>query len=159
MRLKDPIEIFYLYFMLRWENSAPSDRKQGFLDGKPFINSQISRMVFLLIKIGIGAVDKTFGTLSVHTTRNDGESYISKNKHWMKSPNELSDGWYFEGGTSLIQKQEILQQLRKIGLSQTFVECADTFVAGRSVKSFEPTSEELEAIVTEIKQKEQLNIT
>ena len=140
--------------MLRWEENSPPDGRQGLLDGEPERNTQISRMVFILQKVGLGSVEKAFGVLSLDSRRNDGESYISKNKSWMEEPRELLDGWYFEGCTSLIQKQEILQGLREAGLSAAFVACADDFVAGKSVRGYLPSEEEQNEIVARFKQQE-----
>lgn len=154
MRLKDPVEILYLSLMLRWERSAPPDKKQGLLDGKPERNTQASRMVYILRKIGAGSEDRTFSILSTHSRRSDGESYISKNHRWMEDPRELLDGWYFEGCTSLKQKQDILQGLTKIGLSAAFVACADDFVSGESVRRYCPTEEEQEEILASIRELE-----
>ena len=57
MRLKDPVEIFFLTLLLRWEKSAPPDKKQGLLDGEPERNTQMSRMAYVLNKVGAGAED------------------------------------------------------------------------------------------------------
>ncbi|MFM9913374.1 MAG: hypothetical protein ACKVN9_07570 [Methylophilaceae bacterium] len=145
-------EILCLCLMLQWERSAPPDRHKGELDGKPEINSQISRMAYLLKKVAaiqqiVGKEKNLYQVLATHSRRNDGESYISKKSFWMKSPTLLSDGWYFEGGTSLIQKQDILQILTKLGLSATFARCVDDFVAGESVEGYLPNSEEQEEII------------
>lgn len=152
MKLQDPVELLYLALMLRWEKSAPANGKQGLLDDEPERNTQISRMVYLLHKVEAGTIDKTFRVLALHSRRNDGESYISKNSSWMEEPRELFDGWYFEGCTSLIQKQEILQGLRKVGLSAAFVSCADDFVAGKSVLKYLPSEEEQNEIIARLKE-------
>ena len=51
----------------------------------------------------------------------------------------LSDDWYFEGCTSLLQKQSFVRHLTKLGLTSIFVTCVDDFVAGRSVEAYLPT--------------------
>ena len=155
MHIKDPVELLYLSLMLRWERSAAPDKHQGLLDGQPERNTQISRMAYVLQKIGVGTEDHVFGTLARYTRRDDGESYISKNSSWMKEPYPLLAGWYFEGCTSLVQKQSFLQYLTKVGLSSTFVACADDFVAGKSVEKYLPTDKEQEEIVRKIREKEQ----
>lgn len=155
MHLKDPVELLYLALMLRWERTAPPDKQQGLLDGKSERNTQISRMAYVLTKVAAGSEEKTFSTLARYTRRNDGESYISKNSSWMKEPYLLNDGWYFEGCTSLVQKQSFLQFLTKLGLSGVFVTCADEFVAGNSIDKFLPTDEEQEEILQKIKTREQ----
>ncbi len=154
MRLTEPIEVMYLTLMIRWENTAPPDGKQGLLDDEPERNTQISRMVYLLRKIAAGAEEKIYNTLSTFSSRNDGESYISMNHSWMEDPRELGAGWYFEGCTSLVQKQNILQALSKLGLSGTFVNCADDFVAGKGIQKYFPTEEENDIILVRIKELE-----
>ena len=155
MRIKDPVEFLYLMLMHKWERNAPIDRHQGLLDGKPERNTQISRMAYVLKKIGAGTEDHVFGTLARYTYRDDGESYISKNSSWMKQPYPLFAGWHFEGCTSLLQKQSFLQHLTKVGLSSPFVACADDFVAGKSVKKYLPTHEEMEEMIHKNREKEQ----
>jgi hypothetical protein len=108
----------------------------------------------LLRKVGAGAKERVFSTLARYSRRNDGESYISKNSSWMTEPYPLLQGWFFEGCTSLEQKQSILQHLTKVGLSPTFAACADDFVAGKSVVKYLPTDEEQEEIIRKIKEKE-----
>ncbi len=150
-RLNDPVEILYLTLMYRWETSAPPDRGVGLLDGSPERNSQISRMVYLLRKIAAGDTVRVYSSLAQSTRRKDGHSYISDDPVWMENPAELGYGWYFEGGTSLVQKQDILQALRKLGLSAPFIACADNFVAGRSVLDCFPTEEEEQKILARLK--------
>ncbi|HQU50060.1 MAG TPA: hypothetical protein PLM09_13205 [Casimicrobiaceae bacterium] len=155
MHLKDPVELLYLALMLRWERSAPPDKHQGLLDGKPERNTQISRIAYVLRKVGAGTEDHVFNTLARYTRRDDGESYISKNSSWMKEPYPLLAGWYFEGCTSLMQKQSFLQYLTKLGLSSTFVACADDFVSGKSVANYLPTDVEQEEILRKIRGREE----
>ena len=152
MRLKDPVELLYLSLMSRWEKSAPPEGKQGMLDNEPERNTQISRMVYLLRKVGAGSEAKTFNILSMHSRRKDGESYISKDASWMEEPRELLNGWYFEGCTNLVQKQDILQGLRKVGLSAVFVACSDDFIAGKSIQEYFPTEEEQNEILAKLKE-------
>ena len=65
----------------------------------------------------------------------------------MKEPEPLLEGWYFEGCTSLAQKQEILRNLRHLGFSRALVRCAQDFVAGNSVQKYVPSAEEQEQII------------
>jgi hypothetical protein len=148
---REPVEFLYFMMMSEWERTAPPDGKQGLFEGKPVRNSQMARLVFLLKKISVGSEEKTFNTLSRYSCREDGESYISRNSGWMEQPCELYDGWYFEGCTSLRQKQDILQNLTKLGLSPTMVACADDFVAGKSIQKYNPTTEELKEIIADFK--------
>jgi hypothetical protein len=106
-------------------------------------------MAYILRKLGAGAEEGRFKTLSVHTRRQDGRSYISKDSSWMTNPEDIGDGWFFEGCTSLPQKREILRALSKIGYSVPFVECCEEFVAGNSVRRFLPTIEEAERMLAE----------
>ena len=139
---KQPVEGLYLALMLRWEENAPPDGRWGDLDGKPACNSQKARMADLLRKIGVGDERRVFPVLARYSCRQDGRSYISRDPSWMENPTHLLDGWYLEGCTSLKQKQDILQRLRKVGLSPALVACADDFVAGLSVKKYIPSQEE-----------------
>jgi len=147
MKFKSTVEIFYMAMMLRWERTAPEDGKQGLLDGVDERNTQISRMVYILRKIAAGQEDKVYKTLSIRSARKDVQSYISRHPTWMKAPKELSDGWYFEGCTSLEQKQMIVQGLTKLGLSSAFVACIDEFVAGRSVTPCIPSEDEQDELI------------
>ncbi len=154
IRLKKPVEILYLRLLERWQDTAPEDGKQGLLGGEPERNSQMLRMVYLLEKVASGDDENIFQTLSRYTCRDDGESYISRNFAWMKQPKEIYNGWYFEGCTSLQQKQFILQNLTKVGLSPEFVACADDFVAGKTINTYYPTREEMIEINEEVRIKE-----
>ena len=151
MHLVDPVEILYLYFMLRWERSAPPDQHKGYLDGAEERNSQISRMAYIVKKIAVGAEERVFNLLAMHSSRADGRSYISKDSSWMKQPYPLWDGWFFEGCTSLKQKQDIIQSLTRLGLSPAFVACVDDFVEGRSVERFKPTEEDEEIVMQKVR--------
>ena len=154
MGLKEPVEILYLALMQRWERDAPPDGRQGLLDGVPERNTQKSRMVYLLQKIAVPHEDLVYQTLARYTRRNDGESYFSRDSSWMKEPCALGKGWYFEGCTSLHQKQDCLKQLTRVGLSPSFVRAADDFVAGLSIESYFPTDEEGNEILERIKARE-----
>jgi hypothetical protein len=155
MRLKDTVEILYLSLMVRWQTTAPPNRKQGCLDGRPERNTQISRLSYILKKIAAGSTERTYSRLAACTRRTDGESYISRNPSWMKQPSALCDGWYFEGCISLKQKQIITQGFSKLGLSGTFIACVDDFVAGNRVEKYYPTRAEEEEILAKIKQQEE----
>jgi len=144
---KEPVECLYLALMLRWERKAPPDGHQGMLDGKPARNTQIARMANVLKKIGAGDERRIYPTLASHTIRRDGRSYVSKDHSWMKEPEPLLKGWYFEGCTSLAQKQEILRNLRHLGFSLALIRCAQDFVAGNSVQKYIPSDDEQEEIV------------
>lgn len=139
MHITDSLEFLYLMLMLRWEQTAPHNGHQGLLlNGEKIRNTQISRMGYILTTVA----NNSYSILARYTLRNDGESYISKNSSWMGTPYPLGDGWYFEGDTSLLQKQSILQHLTKLGLSGTFVACADDFVAGNSLQKYLPTEKD-----------------
>jgi hypothetical protein len=74
----------------------------------------------------------------------------------MNQPFELTGGWFFEGCTSLPQKQDIVQALTKVGLSPAFVSSVEDFVAGKSIKDYFPTEEEEKEILANIREKELL---
>ena len=147
MGLKNTVEYLYLALMLKWEKSAPPDRHAGILDGENTRNTQITRFAYILRKIAAGQEDRTYNKLSRHSRRNDSESYISKDPSWMIEPHPLSEGWFFEGCTSLIQKAEIIQQLTKLELSQALVNCIEDFVASNSIEKHIPSDEEAEEIL------------
>lgn len=151
MQLEDPVEILYLGLMLRWETTSPLDGHQGLLDGEPKRNTQISRMVYLLRKIAAGNEERTYQVLADFTRRDDGESYISRDPSWMREPERLNEKWFFEGCTSLVQKQSFLEHLTKLGLSSAFVACADAFVSGESVRKFVPTEAEQNEILRKVR--------
>lgn len=153
-RISDTVELLYLALMHRWETTAPPDRHEAFLDGEPARNTQITRLAYVLDKIAVPREDDVYSTLARYTRRNDGNSYISKDKSWMEQPHPLRGGWFFEGCTSLVQKQEIIQRLTKLGLSPAFVACVDDFVAGKSIKAYFPTEAEEAEIIARIKAKE-----
>jgi hypothetical protein len=156
MGIRNSVEYLYLCLMLKWERNAPPDGHQGFLDDKPARNTQITRMAYILIRIASGQEDHTYQLLSRHSRRNDGESHISKNPSWMTQPYPLSKDWYFEGCTSLNQKQEILRHLTELGLSPTLVDCVDEFVAGRSIEDRIPSGDEAEEILRQSIEAERL---
>lgn len=147
MGIRNTVEYLYLALMLRWEKSAPLDKHEGLLDGEPARNTQITRMAYILRKIAAGQEERTYQLLCRHSRRNDGKSYVSKDSSWMKEPHPLSSGWFFEGCTSLIQKQGILQHLTKLDLSSTLINCIDEFVAGRSIENHIPSDDEAEEIL------------
>lgn len=146
MAIKNTVEYMYLGLMLRWEENAPPDRHEGLLDGKSARNTQITRMAYILTTIAAGQKERTYQLLSRYSRRHDGKSNISKDSTWMTEPYPLSGGWFFEGCTSLIQKQGILQHLSKLDLSPTLVACIDEFVAGKSIKGRIPSKEEADEI-------------
>ena len=147
MGIKNTVEYLYLVLMLRWAKSAPPDRHEGLLDNESARNTQITRMAYILRKIAAGQEERTYQLLSRHSRRNDGRSYVSQDSSWMTEPYPLSDGWFFEGCTSLVQKQSILQHLTKLNLSPYLVNCIDQFVAGESIESCIPNDEEAEEIL------------
>lgn len=147
MGIKNTVEYLYLALMLRWEKSAPPDKHQGLLDDEPARNTQITRMAYILKKIAASQEERTYQLLSRDSRRDDGKSYISQDASWMKQPYPLSGGWYFEGCTSLVQKQDILQHLTKLGLSPTLVSCIDEFVAGKNIEHCLPSEDEAEEIL------------
>lgn len=142
MGIKNTVEYLYLSKMLHWEKTAPPDGHQGLLDNAPARNTQKARMAFILRLIGVGQEQRVYPLLSRHSRRDDGNSYVSENPSWMKEPCTLTKGWFFEGCTSLIQKQGILQHLTKLGLSLTLVDCIDEFVAGKSIINRDVSEEE-----------------
>lgn len=150
MGIENTVEYLYLTFMARWENSAPPDRHQGLLDGEPERNTQITRLVYIIRKIAAGQSDKVYSALSVGSRRKDGSSYISKSRDWMEHPYPLSDGWYFEGCTSLIQKQEIIQSLSRVSCSGALIAAIDDFVAGKSIKPHLVLDEATEELLLQI---------
>ncbi len=156
MGIGNSVEYLYLVLMLKWEKNAPPDGRKGFLDDEPARNTQVTRMAYILNKIAAGQVDRTYQLLSRHSRRKDGESSVSKNASWMKQRHPLSKGWYFEGCTSLDQKQAILRHLTELGLSPALVECIDEFVAGRSIEGRIPSEVEAEEILRQSIEAERL---
>ena len=155
MSIKNTVEYLYLALMARWENYAPPDKHQGLLDGVPERNTQITRLAYIIRKIAAGQSDRVYNAVSVGSRRKDGTSYISQNFEWMEQPYPLSDGWYFEGCTSLVQKQDIIQSLSKVDCSWALIAAIDDFVAGKSIKQHlildEATEERLLQMVREDK--------
>ncbi len=147
MGIKNTVEYLYLGLMLDWEKSAPLDKHEGLLDGKPTRNTQISRMAYILKMIALGQEERTYQFLSRHSRRNDAKSYVSRDSSWMTEPYPLAKGWFLEGCMSLPQKQGILQHLTKLDLSPTLVDCIDEFVAGKSIEGRLPSKEETEEIL------------
>jgi hypothetical protein len=84
-----PKEYFYFHCLRNWERTAPSYGRVGTLDGRPVENTQTARMARLLTitLAGKADIDGTFQKLSKRTQRKkDGNSYVSKDKSWMKEP-------------------------------------------------------------------------
>ena len=147
MGIKNSVEYLYLALMLKWEENAPADRHEGLLDNVPTRNTQITRMGYILRKIAAGQEERTYQLLSRYSHRNDGKAYVSKDSSWMIEPYPLSNDWFFEGCTSLVQKQDIIQHLTKLGLSMALVNCIDEFVAGKSIAHRLPSEAEAEEIL------------
>jgi hypothetical protein len=138
-----PEEYFYLDLLSEWERAAPADRHHGTAgNGEARQNTQTVRMAYLL-RIIDNADGETFRKLEARTGRQDGRSYVSKDRSWMREPYELSRGWYLEGCMSLQDKQRILQDLPVIGAaSLSFVSCSQDFVAGKSLEKYRPQCDE-----------------
>lgn len=148
MVIKNSVEYFWLVLMLSWEKTVPQDRHQGYLDGEPAQNSPTARMAFILNKIAAGQEERVYQLLSRKTHKqSDDKSYISRDFSRMENPYPLLNGWFFEGCESVEQKQNILQFLTKLNLSQTLVNCIDEFVTGKSIKNRIPSDEETEEIL------------
>jgi hypothetical protein len=147
MHVRDPVECLYLSLMHRWQEAAPPDHHMGLLDGEPAENCQITRLAYVLMKVAVGQVHQTFSTLEQLTVRRDGRSHISRNRDRMESPYSLWDGWFLEGCVSLDQKRVIIRQLRQLGLTPTFVQAVEDFVAGKHIDRYFPTREEQEEII------------
>ena len=154
MRVNDPVEVLYLSLMSRWQKTAPLDRHAGFLDGEPAQNTQITRLIYVLQKIAAGNVERVYSMLARYSRRSDGESYISKNSSWMERPSPLGDGWFFEGCTSLVQKQDIVGNLSKLGLSGAFVQAVDDFIANKPIEQYFPTEAEEQLMLAKIQAQE-----
>lgn len=148
MVIKNSVEYFWLVLMLSWEKTAPQDRHQGYLDGESAQNSPTARMAFILNEITAGQEERVYQLLSRHTHKqSDDKSYISRDSLRMENPYPLLNGWFFEGCASVEQKQNILQFLTKLDLSQTLMNCIDEFVAEKNIKSRIPSDEETEEIL------------
>jgi hypothetical protein len=154
--LTNTVEILYLSRMLRWERMAPPDRHKGFLDGVSEFNSQTARLAYVVKLIAAGTEDRVYKVFERFTRRDDDHSYISKDWSWMNGPYALSSGWYFEGCTSLEQKQQCIRCVTQLGLSPIFERCFDDFVAGQSVADYMPTHEEQEAILERLRKRGEL---
>jgi len=94
MGVKTCEELLWLALMLRWENAGVTDGVSCTLDGEPAKNSQIERMAYVLRKLSTSADGGRFQTLAVHTRRQDGGSYISKDTSWMKEPKDIGDAGF-----------------------------------------------------------------
>ena len=143
MRIRDPWEFILFAFMVRWQQKAPADRHWGELDGKPTCNSQEARLAYVLQKAAVGRIDSIYSGLSRYTRRMDGNSYVSRNPAWMKSPMHLLQDWFLEGCQKIEQKNNVLENLTKLGFSPEFEACAKDFVAGQNIKGYLPNFEEL----------------
>ena len=145
MRVVEPVEVLYLSLMQRWATTAPPDRHQGLLDGESARNTQTERLKYVLEKIAAGSdatTQKVYAKLARYTRRQDGESYVSRNKNWMEQPEVLSGGWYYEGCTSLEQKLNVVSALSNLGLSGPFVQAVAEFVAHKPIDQFFPTADD-----------------
>lgn len=155
--LTNPVELLYLSLMLRWERNAPPNGHKGLLDSLPEVNSQITRFAYVLDKIAAYNDYEVYQTFARHSHRNDGRSYISTDPTWMIDPRPLTSGWYFEGCTSLKQKQQCTRCVTKLGLSPLFERCFDDFIEGKSVRSYLPTLQEQNAILEALRAKANLD--
>lgn len=149
-RLKNTVELLYLHYMLRWQRTAPPDRHKGLLDGVSTMNSQTSRLGYVLVKIAAGDEERTYRLLAESNRREKGghsRPYFSKDATKLVNPYPLSNGWFLEGCASLPQKHGFTQHLTKLGLSPRFVACLDDFIAGADISGYIPTLEEQEELL------------
>jgi hypothetical protein len=108
----------------------------------------MSRMAFVLNKVGAGVEDKYFQKLAVGASwSKPGGQFLDKNMEHMENPITLNKGWWLDGCASLERKIEMMQDLTKLGLSPTFARCACDFVAGKSVATYMPTESEQDEII------------
>lgn len=152
MRVTEPVEVLYLTFMHRWQRTAPPDQHLGELDGKPARNTQTERLALVLRNIAVGPnAEQVYSTLARYTRRKDGNSYVSKDHSWMEQPHLLSHGWYFEACTSLVQKQAVLHNLGRLGLSGAFSQAAEDFVADLPIERYFPTEADEPTVLAKIR--------
>ena len=64
----------------------------------------------------------------------------------MKEPEPLSGGWYFEGCTSLPQKENVIAALSHVGRTAPFVNAVADFVANKPIAKYFPTEADEEEI-------------
>lgn len=147
MRLSDVSEIFFAALLLKWELSAPHDRSVGILDGERTQNTQQLRMAYALKIISMRWEDKYFSKLTLKWRKNDGRSYISKDKSGMNTPLYINEGWWLDGCASLTEKQSMMQSFTQLGYSPIFVRCVNSFIAGESILKYIPTDEEQDEII------------
>ncbi len=159
MSLTDPVELLFFSLFLRWEKNAPLDGKQGLLDGEPHRNTQISRMAFVLNKIGVGLEDKYFLRLTTGSSwSKPGGKFLDKNHEYMENPYALNKGWWLEGCASLEKKVEMMQDIRKLGMSFTFIKCICDFISGNSILSYLPSDEKRDEIIKNIIEEESMSL-
>ena len=131
--------------------NAPLEGKQGLLDGKPERNTQISRMAFVLNKVCVLLEEKYFLKLSTGPSwSKPGGKFLDKNNTHMTNAHSLKKGWWLDGCASLDKKIETMYDLRKIGMSYTFINCTCDFISGKSIKSYLPSEKEQDGIIKKI---------
>jgi len=157
MELRNTVEYFYIAKMIQWERTAPSLGHQALLDGSLAKNTQIERLLFILRLIAAGNEDKLFNCMSAYSKHVSGNSYISKCISWMRDKKALSSGWFLESTLSLSQKNDMIQNLTKCGVSPALVACIDDFVEGKSIAEFAPNSAELSRMLAKMREKNEID--
>jgi len=151
MAINNEKELELLAFLVEWGNKTPEDRKGIQSQHYYKQNTQTTRLSFVLnlIVANNKKFNDVYKQIERLTTRaKDGNSYFSKDSSWMKEPYHIKEGWYFEGCTSLVQKQRCIQKLTNIKFlsgfrfSGIFSDCLCDFIADSNLSKYIPIEDE-----------------
>lgn len=125
------IEMLHILGMGKWEVTAPKPGQYGLRSGVWMENSQQARLQYLLQGIGLLNPDKVYSIIAEETRRpHTYESPVTRARpaQWL----DLNDRWYLDGCLNLLQKLQVVEALKHLGFSRSFIETAKRFVAGES---------------------------
>lgn len=155
MVIKNKTELQFLVLFIKWQTNSPEDRhkiQSTFINKR---NTQTTRLAFILNLMALIKTrdfNITFQQLAKYTFRTkDKNSYLSKDTSWMKEPHHIKGDWYFEGCTSLKQKQACIQNITKIQFPDSFQfspglsDCSEDFIANKNLDKYKPTERDEEA--------------
>lgn len=149
-------ELKLLALLLKWQNDAPKDGclfRGGLLEER---NTQVTRLGYFLriIVQNNDDYERIYKQLELVTRRTrDDNSYFSQQSSWMKEPYCIKENWFFEGCTSLRQKQGFIHEMTKIRLSSgsrlstQCVDCASDFIAGKNLEEYQPPEDSKEFVM------------
>ena len=125
------MEMLHILGMGKWEETAPDPGQYGWKGDVWMENSQQARLQYLLQCIGLPDPDRIYSVLATETQRpRTYESSVTRARPSLSLT--LNDRWYLDCCLNLPQKLQVVEALKHVGFSQSFIEMAKRFVAGKT---------------------------